>query len=366
MQPLIPRRRSRRRPLSGRVVLIACALIVTALAVGGLTQVGPNSKRFDSDINRSFAALGAVVAKDSNATASEVRTLMASMQTQQRPGVQATLDAIVEQARAQAAAALSAGSPTPPAGVGPSFAQVFADRAAAAVQLRRAFDGLLGMQPLPVAGSSTSSSTASASSPALLSADAAANRLTAVGTLLVRSDQQYATVRRRLSAAPGHATLPRSAWVTDAAGWSFATVAGEVDAVTLSPTLAASHELVLRTVRVAPEPLPPPSGAAAPGVVLMAPTRSVTVSVVLADMGTVDEPQATVRITLTEVPSGTPAVQSRTDALRSGQSAALDPATFDVTAGHSYQLTVAVVLPPAQIDLTQTSQTTVLAIAPSG
>src|SRR5580704_12668127 len=98
MPPLIPRRRSRRRSVSGRMVLLICGLVVTALVVGGLTQVSRQSGPFEASQNRSFAALGTVVADKSNVTGAGLRHLMTTLQTQQRPQLQADLDGLVQQA----------------------------------------------------------------------------------------------------------------------------------------------------------------------------------------------------------------------------------------------------------------------------
>jgi uncharacterized protein YjdB len=91
----------------------------------------------------------------------------------------------------------------------------------------------------------------------------------------------------------------------------------------------------------------------------------VSLSVVLSNLGSVDEPHASVKFTLTPRPTGAAVTETRTTAVVSTGSVTLPPASFSVKPGASYQLTVAVVVPPAQTDVTGTSLTQVLQIAPS-
>ena len=73
-------------------------MIVVALVVGGLTQVSRQSGGYDSNSNRTLASLGSVVADQSNASAAEVRTLVANLPSQSRQVLQQNLDSAVRQA----------------------------------------------------------------------------------------------------------------------------------------------------------------------------------------------------------------------------------------------------------------------------
>ena len=84
-----------------------------ALLVGGLTQVSRQSQGYDADSDRALAAQGAVVAEQSNATASQVRTLMNGLPGQTRQGLQAGLDSAVQQTATEAARANLAASSNP-------------------------------------------------------------------------------------------------------------------------------------------------------------------------------------------------------------------------------------------------------------
>src|SRR5580698_3624889 len=102
MQPFIPRRRTRRRSISGRMVLLGCAVVLTALVVGGVTQIGRQSGPYDASLNRSFVSQGAVAATASNASAAELRQLMSTMRNLPRQVVQAELDSLVQQTASEA------------------------------------------------------------------------------------------------------------------------------------------------------------------------------------------------------------------------------------------------------------------------
>jgi hypothetical protein len=338
-------------------------LIVLALLIGGFTRISRQSGPFDASVNRSFAAQGAVIATESNATASSVRHLMRTMPNLSRPALEADLDTLAAQTAQQAtrAAALAAASAGDVEG---RFATVFSDRAAAVQQLHAALDGLLGMHPLTVAGAPPSGG-ATVATPALLTSTAATNRIAAAGALLARSDRNYQALRRALSGMPGHARLPGSRWITAGNLWQIGTVATQVDLVATSTSLAVTHRLVLSAVRLSPPALPSPSGAATPGASMVSPTTRVTLSVVLTNLGTVDEPHAAVQFTLTPQPTGAAMLMKRGAAVASGGSVTLAPAVFSVKPGHSYQLTVAVVLPAGQTDVTGASLSELLEIAPS-
>src|ERR1700677_2789277 len=105
MSPLITHRRSRRRSRAGRLVVLACVLVVAAVLVGGVARIAHQSGPFDASVNRSFGAQGTVLADESNATGASLRRLMGAMQNQDRPTLQANLDAVTAQTEDEAARA---------------------------------------------------------------------------------------------------------------------------------------------------------------------------------------------------------------------------------------------------------------------
>jgi hypothetical protein len=359
MSPLFPRRRSRRRSVSGRLVLLLALAALTALIVGGLTQVSSQSHSYDVSLNRSLGAQGSVVADESNATGSQVIHLMANLLTEDRQTLQAQLDDLVQQTATQASMADRA---TSGGTLGAEFNAVFDDRAQAVSQVRAAIDGLLGMHPLAVAGALQNTGSG-ASTPTLLTSDQATTRIAAAGTLLTRSDRVYAGVRHALSTSVGRAKLPASVWLRNPQLWQVGAVATTVDLVASSTSLAASHELVLRTVRLDPQALPSVAGTPT-GTSVLSPTDSVSLTAVLSDVGSVDEPHASVQFSLAPQVSGSTVSRLIRVAVTAGQSVTLPTVTFKVKPGHSYQFTVSVVLPAAQISVSGTSVTQVLEIAP--
>ena len=345
------------------MVVFGGALFLTVLLIGGLTQVSRNSGPYTRQMNRTFATQVSVLANASNVTASTVRHFMGTLPAQDRQTLQAELDSAVQQTAQQEAQADSLAMPPPPGAIAQHFAAVFSDRAQAVSEVRAAIDGLLGMHPIPVAGGPPGNGTV-VSTPTLLSSTEATNRIAAAGALLARSDQNYAAVRRELARSAGQARLPASTWITDDQVWQIGAVATQVDQVEVSPTLATTHQLALASVRLFPPSLPSPSGVATPGVSTLSPTNGVTVSVVLSNLGTVDEPRATVHMTLAAQVGGRTVTHTRVAAVAAGRSVTLAPGTFGIKPGQSYQLTVSIILPPAQTETANTTVAQLLQIAP--
>lgn len=335
-----------------------------ALLIGGLTEVSRQSQGYDATSDRTLAAQGSVVAEESNATATSATALLGVIQTQNRVGLQISLDGLVQQAADESVRADDAARATTNSSLSTGFATVFDDRAQAMSQLRATVDGYLGMQPLPVAGSPASSNPPAAANATLLSATQATNRIGAVGALLTHSDALYRSVRRTLASAPGHGRLPKSVWVTRSGTWGLGAIAAQVDLMATSPSLAVSHYLALRTIRINPPALPTPQGASS-SVSVIEPTSQISVDAVLGNDGTVDEPHATVHFTLANQSSGATASQNETIGLAADTSQALPTANFHVKAGTTYVLTVSVDLPPGQTQTIGTAVQSVLSVAPA-
>ncbi len=363
MSPRRPRRRARRRSPARPITLLIAAVIVLAFIVGGLTQVSRQSQGYDANSDRSLAAQGTVVADQSNATSSTVRTLINGLQSQSRQGLQAELDSAVQQTADESSRASLAAGISPPGSVATEFAAVFAERARSMTQLRSAVDGFLGMGPFSPAGAPPDGAATTASA-ALLSATQATNRIAAAGALLSRSDALYRSVRRSLAAAPGHGRLPESVWVTDPQLWQLGSVATQVDLLATSPTLVATHDVVLRTVRLSPPALPAPQGVPA-GVSVLSPTSQLSVTVVLTNLGSADEPHVSVRFSLAIEPSGVTKTQLRSTPITLGASVALPDVVFGVKPSTTYLLTVQVIPPAGQTPTGATELQSELQVAPA-
>jgi hypothetical protein len=339
-------------------------VVLLAVLVGGLTQVSRQSQGYDAHSDRALAAQGTVAADQSNATSVTVRKVLNDLPTQTRQGLQATLDSAVQQTSLESARAQLAAGSTPLGTVAAQFAAVFADRAEAMTQLRAAVYGYLGMQPIAPANAPSSQTTTTTGATAPLSATQATNRIAAAGGLLTRSDTLYRSVRRSLAGAAGHGTLPPSAWVTNPQVWQLGSVAAQVDLLATSTTLAATHYVVLRTVRLSPPALPTPPGAPA-NVSVISPTSKIGVTVVLANQGSSNEPHVSVRFSLTNQTSGATTSQVRTTALPFAASVTLPGVTLRVKPSTSYLLTVQVIPPAGQTITAGTATQVPLQVAPS-
>jgi hypothetical protein len=361
MSPLLSRRRSRRRSIRRRLVPAIIALVIVGVLVGGLAEVSRQSTSFNDGTNRSLAAQGAVVAEQSNVTSAQLRQVMADMDTLDRHALQTDLDSLVQQTAAQAALAQRAAGSGPAGSLSDRFAAVFIDRAQAVHEVQAAVDGLLGMHPLAITGASSSAT--EVSTPTLLTSTQATDRMAAAGALLVRADESYRALRGALARAGGHARLPASVWVTNAQMWQLGAVAEQVDLVAASASLSVVHHLVLQTVRLTPPALPT-AVPLPPGTSALTPTSTVSVTVVLSNLGSVDEPHAGVRFSLQRQGAPAPVTLTRRAAVAADSSLTLATVTFSVRPGHSYQLTVSILLPTGQTSTANTSVTQVLQIAP--
>jgi hypothetical protein len=362
--PRRPRRRARRRSPARPVTLLIAAVVVLAIVVGGLTQVSRQSQGYDTNSDRALAAQGTVVADQSNATAIAVRKVVNDLPSQTRQQLQAALDSAVQQTADQSARANVAAGSIPLGSVATQFTTVFAERAQSVAQLRAAVDGFLGLQPIVPADTTASDRMAGAGGSTLLSATQATNRIAAAGALLSRSDALYRTVQRSLATAAGHGKVPDSVWVTHRQVWQAGSVAAQVDLLATSPTLSATHYVVLRTERLNPPALPTPQGAPS-GVSVLSPTSHISVAVVLANQGSANEPHVSVRFTLADQTSGATVTQVRTTSLALGASVTLPDVTLRVKPSTSYVLTVLVIPPTGQTITAGTAFQNQLQVAPA-
>ena len=338
-------------------------MVVLAILVGGLTQVSRQAEGYDANSDRTLAAQGTVAADQSNATSVTVRKIVNDLPSQTRQGLQATLDSAVQQTADEAARAQVAAGSTPLGPVATQFVDVFAERAQAMTQLRAAVYGFLGMQPIVPAGAPADAPSAGSGGTALLSASQATNRIAAAGALLARSDALYRSVRHSLASTTGHGKLPPSVWVTHPQLWQLGSVAAQVDLVATSSTLAATHYVVLRTVRLNPPALPTPQGSPT-GVSVISPTSQIGVTVVLANQGSSNEPRVSVRFSLADQTSGATTSQVRTTSLPLGASVTLPDVTMRVKPSVSYLLTVQIIPPTGQTLTAGTATQQALQVAP--
>jgi hypothetical protein len=360
MLPL-SRRRARRRSISRRLVFVLAAAVVLALIIGGFTQVSRQSGSYDQGVVRSLVAQGTVIANESAATSAQVRRLLADMPTLDRRTLQSALDGVVDQTADQSVRAKLAAGSVAAGQLGGRFASVFFDRALAIRDVRSAVDGLLGMHPLPVAGSSVAGQ-GTGTAP-LFTSTQATDRMAAAGLLLARADSTYRAVRLDVRRDRGRYRLPASVWITNSQPWQLGALAEQIDLIGTSGSLAVVHDLTLQTVRLDPPALPT-AVSTAQGTSVLSPTTSILVTVVLSNLGSVDESHAAVQFSLAPQSGGSAVTTVRRVAVRSGGSVTLDTVRFTVKPGNTYQLTVSVVPPAGQAPSANGEVSQTLQIAP--
>lgn len=380
------------------------SVFALVIVIGSVTEIHTQSSGYRHSSTTGFGALASKVARASTATGSRLSALMAGAPQLQnaalahtappvlvsaRDQLQLGLDQAVSDTASQSSEAATASATFPTGAIGTDFATVMNERAEAAGQLRTAVDQLLGMAPLVAAGSPGASATpTSGSTSPLISVDQATRLFAAAGDLIVQADAEYRALAA--SARRGGSTplqLPRSVWapppVTSAALGANA-LAATASALSGAPALVPSHQLVLTAIGLTP----PATTSGGVGVVgdscadpvtttpgtaptLLPPTSTVAVSATLTNCGTVVESGVAVTATLALAdPPGTvapPAWDSggRTQAtadLRAGSSVSLDLPALNVAGGHTYVLTVAIAIPPGQLNPAGSTQQFVLLV----
>ena len=343
LPPMSPPDRRRRRAHRSTVVTLVAAALVVAVLIGGALRIGGASGPYWGAIDRSYAGQGKVLVDRSNRAAAQLGYVLGKMTGQSRTLVQSELDLLVRTTADTAAAAAALEPPPPWGGLGSGFAGALADRARAVARLRRTVDGLLGMGPAPA------DTTTSATAGPVLSSGSAATDLSGVGVLLERADRSYAQVRRAFRHAPGRARLPLSRWVRDPGYWAAGPVATMVDQLLGSAALAPVHRVVLVPDAVSITPAVVPQTPAAPSATSkLPPTRSVTVTAVVANRGNVAEHHLVVTAAVRPLDGGSAAQRTTTVSLAPGRSVAVLLAPLPVAPGHSYDLTVSVAPPTGQ------------------
>jgi IPT/TIG domain len=366
MSPLDRRRRRPRRILGTRaralIVPGVVALVVVALVVGGATRTGSESTSYWRAVDRSYADQARVVVAESTEVGDELTAVLAATKSDTRPELQAALDTLARAGDGLAQAAATLASPPPSGGVGTEVASAMSERSRALTLLRSTIDRLLDMTPLPVVGARPGDSRAGAP----LSAASAVIALGQVGSLLERADLAYASARRTLGGAPGHATLPAGSWVRSPATWSPAAAQAMVAVLTSAPALAPVQRVVLLTDDVAITPPAVPAAATPAGTSVLPPTRRLSITVVVANQGNVAETGVKVAVQARPATGAALAPGSRTISLAAGRSTAVTLPDIRVVPGHTYSITLSVAPPAGQAAASVSTDTFVVEVAPAG
>lgn len=333
--------RSARVTAVGGIVVV----IVAILLIGGALRTGSQSVSYLREVNRSYAEETAVLAARSNLTGRQLGSVVPSMAASSRAALEASLDTLVDQAEGVARQAELLESPAPSGGSADDVATAFADRATALMDLRRTVERLLVLSPLPAVTSADPTASVAPTPPSLSTAAAAA-ALEQVGATIAASNRAYAAGVRALRSAPGRAALPPCSWTGAASSWSATGAASLVAALHGSPALAAVHDVVLVTDALAltPAPVPPATGSpAAAGTVEVPPTRTLSVSAVVADRGNVPARDVAVELEVAPQTGAPPTRRTRSVSLAPESSASVSLPSAPVAPGGHYTVTVTVV-----------------------
>jgi hypothetical protein len=294
--------------------------VLVVLAIGAATQIGPASGPDRRIIDRSFAVLAGPIVAQSNASGSALRSLLAEGPSLGRIAFFSDLASVATATVTDSRRFAALTPPDPGGDAATRCGKAMDGRWRAAVRIQGALERLLGGRKGLGGGDEGS----------------AARSLESTGAMLQSADASWAACRGALRQAPGSARLPASAWVTDPGVWSETALGRFVAALVSSPSLVPVHRLALVTVSTDPASVP-----GASGVVVLPPTTSLQVRVVVADQGNVDE--AGVSLVVTAVPQGAaraPAPVRVRSAIGAGDSVTLSPPRLPVHPASSYLIDI--------------------------
>jgi len=333
----------------------AIVIVILLLLIGGLAESGVKSRPFLRSVNRSYASQARAYIDRSNTLAATLSAEVPTFPDHSRASVQVQLDDLVSQTEVVATRVAHLVPPSPQSGSDRLLSDAMAHRAVATAAVRAAIFGLLQMHSAAIAGAPGALPTAFPS----LDVPQATAALTAADDGFATSNTEYGQFRAVMAASIGHPSLPRSVWTLSR---SAAFPSALAQAVAVSTTLAPVHDVVIagagksQAIRVEPSPVPSivPAGSPQPvpgSPATVPPTRTLSVTVTVSNLGNVDEPAVLVGASLSPLPGGTSsrAVSStRTVALVAGSSRVVAVPTLEVVPGTTYILDVSVRPPPGE------------------
>ncbi|HAM03726.1 MAG TPA: hypothetical protein DCQ30_16100 [Acidimicrobiaceae bacterium] len=306
-------------------VLVPATALGVALAVffGAVSDIGRQSASYRRTVDRGFAALAGSVAIRSTASGAILQSVLTNGPSLDRIAFFSTLDTVATQTAHQADDLASYTSPAPAAAVG-ACRGALDDRAAAAADLRQAFEGVLGGR--------------TGTSP--ISSDAAMAQADTGLSSAAQGDVSWRACQQDLLKAPGSPRLAASTWFTDPTTWSGLWLATVLPSIIGSPSLAANPALDVVTVSTTPGVL------VVGGSPVVSATHALSVHVVVSNTGNVDQPGVRVTANLSGGRVDGPGSLSAFVALGAGRSTSVVIGPFAVVPGTGYTLSVTAA-PPA-------------------
>ena len=381
----MPKLRRKRRPADQTnalrwLAVVAVVVVVLVLLVGSIHSINKESSGYRAAIDRSFAALATPVVTASNLTSVDLSNLLQAVGTlpnnvppdTARSRLQQGLDQAVAATAQQSSQASTMANPPASDNLSSHFEQVMEERASAVSAMRTTIDQLLGMTPVPIAGSPPTTAANAPVSIALTGSQASA-QLAEEGQRLVSADATYRSLRGSAAHLSTPVHLPRSVWVATPAasaplGPNLLAQTGELLAT--STNMEPVRRLIITAVGLAPPATVLGGvGVAATSCVqpqlttptstptLLPPTKTLGVAVTVTNCGNVPEAGVVVGIILALAdpvgirPPGA-RVQggsgSRSLTRVSGGSEAVTFPHLSVAAGHTYSLAVSIGSSPAE------------------
>ena len=330
---------------------------MVALFLGGVAAVPRQEGPYRRTVDRSYAAMAAVIIQRSNATGAALRSLVAALEGSppSRAHVLVTLASLVQETGDQEVQGARLMPPDPVGGYGQDLDKVLTLRATATARIALSLDALIASTPTSAvraaaAGPPPPGRKAQPAPP--VTVRGAPGTLQAAGALLEQADTLYATLRQGLERAAGNASLPPSVWLASPRAWSSAAIVSLTSAIGASPSLRPRPSVDLAAFSVDPPPVPAitssstraggggagASGAGSPAVV--PPTHSLAVTAVVVNAG--NTAARSVEVTAEVRPSaGGPAVRARRSVdLAIGASSTVVFPALSVAPGRSYLVTV--------------------------
>lgn len=264
----------RSRHHARRTLVVVGAVVLVLLAVTLVDQTEHQTRPYDRSVDLGFSALLAPLASESAGTGQALATLLAKAPGDSRPVLLADMAALSAEAAKTASAASAAVPPAPPPPAGTRCEEAFTQRRQAAEGLLRAVDDALGGR-----------SGVGAKPEAVV-----ARSMMTAGSEVRGADAQWASCRRSLRRAPGHARLPASRWVTSSDTWSAAMMAAEASAIVGSSSLAPAPGLAITGVHTTPPALAVSGGST----YQLTAADTLDVQVIVSNTGNVDLRHVTV------------------------------------------------------------------------
>ncbi len=379
-------------------------VVIGVLVIGSVVEIHAQSAPYRRMTDQGYAALASPVVNASNQSGARLAAVINTapnipnqpLPNTARGEIQQGLDVAMSATAQEAGQARAITPPSPTDDVASQFTAILEERAAAVASVVATIDQLLGMSPLPIAGSPATTTTSSAQPSPVISVSQASQQLTAAGTRIEQADRAYAVWARQLRQGKipgaGPIRVPTSVWAPPGSPLTSAQLGNSAGLLNAAVALVPFHQMVITAVGLAPPAVPsatpndpagsgtiatscnppnPTSTVAGPNPTMLPPTGSVTPLVTVTNCGTVNESNVTVTEALVLVdvpgtgppPAGASGSSARTSVTTlAGQSQALSFPALTVASGHSYTLTITLSPPTGQANLAGTSQQFLLRI----